>query len=65
MSIFHIIQVLIMAYWSFLGEHTNNFVLHLFFSSIIDIFYELSKLVYKFNSRFTNQLRKAGLYVFK
>jgi len=38
MSIFHVIDIISMVYMRFLDEHTNNFILPLLYSIIIDIF---------------------------
>ena len=38
MSVFQVIHVISRVYMSFFGEHTNNFVLLLLYSIIIDIF---------------------------
>ncbi len=38
MSIFHVIHIISRVYMSIFGKHTNNFVLLLLYSIIIDIF---------------------------
>ncbi len=44
MSVFNVIHVISMVYMRFFGEHTNNFILPLLYSIVIDSFCELFRI---------------------